>query len=289
MKEETNAVKVEIDLTKPVTTLIEKIAGATGILYEPARIKKKAKAEAEARVVLAKATARAHSIEDRAIQRLIKQESKRQSNIEAVVAGSLPHIDSTARPEEIENDWVANFFEKSKDISDEEMRNVWSRLLAGETNSPGAFSKRTVNLLAELDKRDAVLFTNLAQFTLTVYGGQVFPYVQDLKDEIYTKTGIDFEELQHLDSLGLINFNNVAGYSLEQPGSKGGQFLVEYRDRKAWVKVPEERNSQLSTGHVMYTRQGLELLKISSPQKNPDIWEYLLAKVSKAGMTVTEA
>ena len=44
------------------------------------------------------------------------------------------------------------------------MQSLWARLLAGEANQPGTFSKRTVELVASLDKSDAQLFTGLCRF-----------------------------------------------------------------------------------------------------------------------------
>jgi hypothetical protein len=38
-----------------------------------------------------------------------------------------------------------------------EMQNLWAQVLAGEANSPGTYSKRTVNFLSSLDKKDAAL------------------------------------------------------------------------------------------------------------------------------------
>ena len=45
------------DLVKPIDTLINKISNATGALYEPRRIRRKAKAESEAAITSAKAEA----------------------------------------------------------------------------------------------------------------------------------------------------------------------------------------------------------------------------------------
>ena len=32
----------------------------------------------------------------------------------------------------MDNDWTVNFFDKSRIVSDDEMQNLWSRVLAGE-------------------------------------------------------------------------------------------------------------------------------------------------------------
>ena len=45
------------DLGKPIDTLIHKISDATGVLYEPRKIRRKAKAKSDAAIISAKAEA----------------------------------------------------------------------------------------------------------------------------------------------------------------------------------------------------------------------------------------
>lgn len=73
------------------------------------------------------------------------------------------------------------------------MQSLWSRVLAGEANQPGAFAKRTVNLLADLDKEDAILFVQLCGFGWMI--GNVVPLIQA---SIYNDLGINFNTLSHL-------------------------------------------------------------------------------------------
>jgi hypothetical protein len=282
------ALNVEVDLTKPATVLVEKIASALGVIYEPARIKSRAKAEAEAKVILAKAKTKVNSIEHRALQRLVLEESKKQANIESVINKAIPQVSDGATPERLEDDWIANFFEKSRNISDHEMQDVWAKLLASESVEPGSYSKRTVNLLAELDKSDAVLFTKLANFTIIIPGSGLFPYVNDITDEIYSANGLDFSGLQHLDSLGLINFNNITGYKTYRPKQKGGNFVLMYHDDVLIATVPEDRDSELSTGHAMYTQQGMELFKICSVHPIDGFKQYVINKLQKNGLSTQE-
>ncbi len=75
-------------------------------------------------------------------------------------------------------------------ISDDEMQTLWAKVLAGEANSPGTYSKRTVNLLSDLDKKDALLFQSLCRFGWFI--GNFTPLVFDPQAEIYNKAGINF-------------------------------------------------------------------------------------------------
>lgn len=64
----------------------------------------------------------------------------------------------------MDDDWIVNFFDKCRLVRDEQMQSLWARILAGEANKPGTFSRRTVNFVASMDKIDASAFTHLCSF-----------------------------------------------------------------------------------------------------------------------------
>jgi hypothetical protein len=49
---------------------------------------------------------------------------------------ALPQLDEGADPNAMEDDWVTNFFDKSRIVSDDVMQELWARVLAGEANRP---------------------------------------------------------------------------------------------------------------------------------------------------------
>ena len=189
------------DLAKPIDTLINKISDATGVFYEPTRIRRKAEAESDAAITSAKAEAAVDIIKaeseieiadlhQRTVQRRIKEDMRDQKNMEAIIAQAVPDVNEEAKPDAMEDDWIANFFDKCRIVSDSEMQSLWSRVLAGEANDPGTYSKRTVNLLSDLDKRDAELFTKLCGFGWQI--ANIVPLVFNEKEEIYNQHGINF-------------------------------------------------------------------------------------------------
>lgn len=64
------------ELSKPVNTLIEKISDAIGVVYEPSRIVRKAKAEAQAQEIMALSENSVRDIQERAVRRFIHEETK---------------------------------------------------------------------------------------------------------------------------------------------------------------------------------------------------------------------
>ena len=195
------------DLTKPATTLIEKISDAVGGIFKPYQIVRVANAEAEASRVQAESQIQVTDLHRRAMQRFLEEEAKKQSNIEAITQNALPLLEDKSAPQNVADDWITNFFDKSRIVSDGDMQTLWARVLAGEANDPGAFAKRTVNLLADLDKIDAELFTKLCGFVWQIEG--FVPLVFDAQNELYNRSGINFNSLTHLESLGLIKYEDI--------------------------------------------------------------------------------
>jgi hypothetical protein len=124
------------DLSKPANTFIKKISDAIGGLYKPFQIRRVAQAEADADKIRAVAQIEITELQHRAVSRLFAEEAKKQHNIEAITLKALPDIKSDSLPENVEDDWIANFFDKCRLISDEQMQSLWARILAGEANSP---------------------------------------------------------------------------------------------------------------------------------------------------------
>jgi Protein of unknown function (DUF2806) len=177
------------ELSKPATVLVEKISEAVGGVFKPYQIVRVAKAEAQADRVRAESQIEISDIQRRAFRRFLDEEGKKQKNIEDITSKALPQLEENSKPNEVENDWITNFFDKCRLISDDEMQTLWSRVLAGESNSPGTYSKRTVNFLSDLDKSDAELFTRLCGFGWVI--GNVVPLVFSERQEIYNNVGIN--------------------------------------------------------------------------------------------------
>jgi hypothetical protein len=270
-------IKIDVDLTKPATVLVEKIAGAVGMVYEPTRIRKMAKAEADSMIILAKGKVKATALEKRAAARLLSEESRKQKNMELVIEKTIPQLDKEADPSHIDDDWLMNFFERSRLTSDSQMQDLWSRLLAGEANKPGSYSQRTVNLVAELDKKDAELFGRLTNFVWIVLNRPT-PLIFNVNHGLYKKYGLSFDVFEHLATLGLVNFDSLAGYQLQAEGT-GGRLGMYYQGKTYIVQVPEGRENHIAVGNVTLTNQGLELLRVSPGEEIPDFVDYVKEQV----------
>lgn len=261
------------DLSKPVTALIEKVSDAVGGVFRPYQINRVAKAEAEANKIKALADIEISEIEQRALQRLVHEEGKKQENIEEITADAAGQLNDDARPENIDNDWIADFFDKCRLVSDKEMQSLWSRLLAGEANKPGSYSKRTVALISNLDKADAQLFTNLLTFGWVI--GDVVPLIYEEQHEIYNNKGINFNSLNHLGDLGLITFGNISGF---QKVKLPQIITVGYYRNTITVEFQAKENNSLNIGKVILTKAGQQLAPVCGSAPSMEFMLFMLEK-----------
>ena len=263
-----------VALSKPASTLIEKASDAVGGLCAPWQIKRVRRAEAKGEVAAAliKATADIEiaDLHQRAVRRSIWEEAQQQKNMEDILTKAVPQLNEKAKPESMGNDWIVNFFDKSRIVSDDAMRGLWSRVLAGEANAPGSYSKRTVNFLSDLDKSEADLFTKLCGFGWMV--GEIKLLVFDETAGIYNQNGVDFASLSHLDSIGLVQFEGLAGFANQHLPKR---FTVAYYGRRLTLEMPKDSDNRLSLGKAILTRTGKELAPISGSKSVEGFWEYV--------------
>ncbi|MBA7611518.1 hypothetical protein ES703_18743 [subsurface metagenome] len=279
-------IKINGKIVEPATELIRKISAAIGGGFKPRQIRRVAEAEADAEVIKAKAQIEITGLQQRALTRFIMEESKKQDNIESITEKAIGQLNASSTPQDIEDDWITNFFDKCRIISDEDMQILWAKILAGESNSPGTYSKRTINSLGSLDKKDAELFMALCCFTLLIEEELVpVVYHKDLSlgQSIYQKNGINFDTVLHLSSIGLISFESL-GYVKTKLNQ---QIEISYHKTNLRLDFKKPQGNVLSTGNVLLTNIGNELAQVCSFKKIDGFIDYVSNKFSQQGVVVS--
>ena len=167
------------------------------------------------------------------------------------------------------------FLDKCRSVSDSDMQVLWSRILAGEANSPGSYSKRTVNYVSELEKEEANQFSRLCGYCITLSGEKI-PLVFDLTHQVYTEKRLDFSALSHLDSIGLIDFNDLTGFVIKDLLPQ--MYKVTYFGVRVSLTIVGE--STVDLGKVRLTRVGGELERICGAGRVEGFLEYTLQQWS---------
>ena len=267
------------DLAKPIDTFVAKVSEAITGLALPWQIERVARAEQKVALIKVQ-TELETAIKQRALERFILEESKKQENIEEITRKAIPDLNQSAQPESMENDWIANFFDKSRLISDDDMQNLWAKVLAGEANSPRTFSKRTINLLGSLDKSDAELFTNFCSFVWKL--GPLIPIIHNERDKVFTSKGINTSSLEHLDSIGLVTYGGMGHRSYR---TKRQRIALGYFGERIDIVFPKTP-AAFHLGNTVLTRSGNELARVCGAEPYPEYKDYMIEKWRKAGFEV---
>ena len=210
------------------------------------------------------------------MNRWAAEEAKKQENIENVMDQAIPRIEDTAQPEKVDDDWYANYFDKVKTVSNEDVQKHWADLLAKEVNQPGNFSKRTVNTLHTLDRKDAILFENICRYVWVV---DIYfsPIIFQETDEIYNRNGINFKSLQHLETTGLVHFDSLDKFNITEL-TEG--MNISYFDKPLQLNFKDKKIDSLGVGKVLFTQIGQELFTLTNTLPIDGFYDYVSNKWS---------
>lgn len=248
------------------------------------------------------------ALEMRAVRRAVWQEK----NINAVARKAEKYMAPASDEEKREKaakmakenpDFVANCLDGCKNVSDETVQDCWAKLLAGETDNPGTFSKKTLSVLRDMDKKDVRLFEEFCQFVVYVgWGeskiinsycgspnfsrsvgnelllkGRKCPLLYNIADSIFPENY--FPIILDLDSMGL-----VSAKVTNSAHQTSDTFLVFYHGVVIFIQLPLINNfHRIAIGEVGLTRAGKELFALCKPKENKNFLRYLMEEWKKRG------
>lgn len=90
---------------------------------------------------------------------------ERELNALTICMSGIKKVDvNKIKDEGISKDFFNTYFERSKDITSDELRATWSELLKIEIENPGMVSLKVMNTVESLDKDTIKNFNNVAQY-----------------------------------------------------------------------------------------------------------------------------
>lgn len=256
-----------------VAKLTETVSAGLGRALEPLHRKRLAAAEAANLVTMATAQVEARAIERRAAERILLIEVRRQENIEAIIDDASKSLPGEVNDVPVSPDWTARFFDACQDVSDEEMRSLWGKVLAGEVTEPGSYSLRTLHALQHLSKAEAASFESLCSGSL-VRADLLCPLIFDFTPAAMLAAGFldSGTFIQPLSDAGLIRVGAMVAYA--PPDSPTGLPFLAGQHGTIWVKplsFPENPKfrtfampNQVTLGQVTLTTAGAELARLTA-------------------------
>lgn len=217
---------------------------------------------------------------ERAKARFCYQLTTEQRNIESIIEGAKQELQDTPEVPDVPVDqrWAMRFFECAAEISDEETQELWAKVLAGETKKKGSFSLRTIEVIKNLSKEEAELFTWATQYICLGTGTSFMIIDQKLEDEFQ----IDYGKLITLDDCGLFSsyakqfrFSSIDGDHAF--ATNDFIFILKYHSKDA--------SSSIRVYNL--TSSGYELLSLISCNSNINYMKKLMRSINKSNSMVT--
>lgn len=201
------------------------------------------------------------NVSDRALTTMINKSIKEQINIDEIVANAVNIIECKINKDydkisnkEVSEDWALRFFDISRNIRDEEMKNLWSSILADEIITPGSYSLRTLETLKNMNRQDAELFIKISNLALDISHSVIIPQSNEMLD----KYDISFIDSVYLEELNLLQRDIV--YKIE-PNEQ--RFIMFGEERCIIIKNISDKN--VSINILKLTNVGKEIYKLTNP------------------------
>lgn len=204
------------------------------------------------------------------------------TNQHDIVALASHNISNAAAIKEVDDDWISQFMDIAKNVSNRDFQRIWAYIFSGECSKPGSIPKSLLFTIQRMDKKDADAFMKLSALSVRVWG-DASPFIHrsffESSDEsrgVYKKSGINLDDINQLEALGLIKCDNPMvsnGYRIDKSGIDEEPHEVQYFSNV--INIPKTVKS-IPVGHVLFTKDGLALYRAVSFEEIEGFWEEMV-------------
>ena len=203
---------------------------------------------------------------------IIEKETPKRENREKVAEKAQTiHIEGEKDEDKtIDTDWLNRFFGIVEDVSDEDMQDIWARILAGENKHPSSYSLRTLDVLRNMSKEEAKLFVDCTKYLC-------------LKDKLLIEDdyGLSLDEQLLLTDIGLISNEDLQTTITVNP--KGTMNIVVNKNHLLVFTNPTDNKKEIKIKDRQLTRVGKELLNLIDETDYLKAVDVIVKKLKGAG------
>lgn len=156
-------------------------------------------------------------------------------------------------------DWFMRYYEAAGNVSDNDMQDIWAKVLAGEIGNPSFFSLKIIDVLRNMRKSDAELFVRFCEFSFDRGSGNLF---LPNYDEYLEKNGITYSDIMRLSEMGLI-FNDAL-ISLNFELEDEPKIILVNRDLIMTLAAQTDKSKKGRIKQYPFTKVGQELATLVS-------------------------
>jgi hypothetical protein len=222
---------------------------------------------------------------DKASEKYASKIIREQINLDDIsqkAAKELANEDFTNQEntdKEINEDWLNEFETQARQMSSEEMKFIFSKILVNEAKDPGNFSIRTIRLISQLDNTAAKLFQQLCSCAISLQVGNLFLDTRVISLEgnaasnSLAKYGFSFGNLNILQEYGLIisDYNSYMSYLPCVVNENHSVAATIKFSNKHFAFLPTDReryDKNVKLNGVAFSKSGKELFNIIPIEEN---------------------
>ena len=223
------------------------------------------------------------TLEQRATRRERLKQVQKQQNLEQIMEHAAEYIDNSKINDEVDPDWLYQFFDAAETIYSQPMQALWGKILAMQTAKPNRFSLRTLVTLKKMTYQEACTFQAACAMLVkdkTGTGGKIYTglYQQHkllswfksnkVKSINLSKFGLNYPDLLSLIDLGLIYSSEIES----SPLRLGQALSLESMQNKIQLIIKHE-NTVLT--YYKLTQAGQELTSLIATNVKQDYFKQL--------------
>ncbi|MBP1630107.1 MAG: rane-fusion protein [Bacteroidetes bacterium] len=173
--------------------------------------------------------------------------------------------------EPVDKDWLNRFFDCAEGVSEEEMQNIWAKILAGEVKQPKSFSLRTLDVLKNMTKEEAELFVEIAP--------KVYNYERIFK----AKNENNLDRILKLNDIGLVLLESIYNNFEIEPQ----KFVLLKLDGTKAISIVNETPMIIKLNIPCYklSTAGKELFKMLETEISEDTLNNIVAIIKSQGIS----
>ena len=210
-------------------------------------------------------------------------------------------VDTTGKAESTTDGWFHTYYEEAGAVEEEHVREAFMRILAGEMQTPGSFSARTLRVLSAVTQSTAQHFRRAASASiqLTINGNHIIdariPAIGGtLGQNCLKNVSLHYDVLIDLTEHGLLHSNYGSNhpygpfdvpFNSQSPQARLAQIPFIHQGR-SWQLIPKTDSKvakSIMVSGAKLTSCGVELLKIVDIEDIPTFTDKLVGHFSQSG------
>lgn len=213
-------------------------------------------------------------LKNRAARRLVAEEINKQKNLEDVILRADDILQTEPQPlshqEETDQGWIDECLDGAGKTYNDNLKDYWAKLLAGEIKNPGTYSKRAVNFMKTLSQKDAEKIRDMCQYVMYSLDKND-AFILRYEDSLYT-----FTDLSFLMELRLLNSSSFVVKQYRYKDEKGGVAFFLHNNVGFLLKISKKK---YDLPIYSFTELGKEILSIIDDM---NVNMYYLRKFSES-------